>query len=41
MDNPKFYTAEKMAHELLANIYEEYKRFCEYNSLVYNTAYKL
>jgi uncharacterized membrane-anchored protein YhcB (DUF1043 family) len=41
MDNLKYHMAEKMAHELLANIYEEYKRFCEYNHLHYNTAYKL
>lgn len=33
----KFNQAVRLIHELLANVYEEYKKFCELNKLVYNS----
>lgn len=34
----KFNQAVRLTHELLANVYEEYKKFCEMNNLTYNSS---
>ena len=33
----KFNQAVRFAHELLANVYEEYKKYCELKGLRYNS----
>lgn len=34
----KFNQAVRLAHELLANVYEEYKKYCELKGVAYNSS---